>query len=304
MSLNRLDLTYSLATGNTPLFINAGISSPESISWDPVFDLEPEPGDSASDAEAFAAQIRDPRLATVFRDLRGVAEAANARVARGARVPGVPFRRTISAAQARLLLLRGGLTDVADECLRLGLLAFLSVAMFQSPATYRGSLHALAYARDPSQDRGSVHHHQKQQQQHENASPAVAGGTRSRTSLVAGRHDESQDRRRMHIASQLRDVCRAVEPSDPHLRRLLFWVLTVAAMSVFDVGEEPWLVGKWAHVAGEMETATHLLPSSSWDAARAELRRVIWIDPILDAPGRKLYARLATHLATTSRTGS
>ena len=79
MSLNRLDLTYSLATGNTPLFINAGISSPESLSWDPVFDLEPEPGDSASsDAEAFAAQIRDPRLATVCRDLRGVAEAANA----------------------------------------------------------------------------------------------------------------------------------------------------------------------------------------------------------------------------------
>ena len=260
MSLNRLDLTYSLATGNTPLFINSGIAGPESISWDPVFDPELAEGDSDADAKAFAGRIRDPRLATVFRDLRGVAEAANARVVRGARIPGVSFCRAVSAAQARLLLLRGGLADVADECLRLGLLAFLSVTMFQSPANRRGSLHALAHGRDP------------------------------------GRHDESPDRRRMHIASQLRDVCRVVEASDPHLRRLLFWVLTVAAMSVFDVGEEPWLARKWAQVAGEADQA----PSSSWDAAHAELRCVVWIDCILDGPGRKLYARLAAHSAAAT----
>ena len=156
-------------------------------------------------------------------------------------------------------------------------------------------MHALAYARDPSQEHGSVHY-QQQQRQHENMSPPTEGGTRSRTSLVAGRHDESQDRRRMHIASQLRDVCRAVEPSDPHLRRLLFWVLTVAAMSVFDVGEEPWLARKWAQVAGEADQA----PSSSWDAAHAELRCVVWIDCILDGPGRKLYARLAAHSAAAT----
>lgn len=263
---NRLDMMYVLGTGNPPNFItfDSGI---ESASSDPVFEvLEAAPGTAKAErdtelhfASDFAERIEDARLAAAYQDLWRVAAAANECAARGKRLPGAPFQRAISAVRARLLLLRGSLRDIADECLRLGLLAFLSAAAFRSPGSHAHP-HVRAYG--PS-------------------------------------------RPRMHAASHLRVACCALEASDPHLRRLLLWALTVGAVSVFEVDQEPWLAGAWGHVArawegvGEDRDRRHprLL---SWEEARADLGRVLWIGRVLDEPGRKLHARLAAAVAAST----
>ena len=108
----------------------------------------------------------------------------------------------------------------------------------------------------------------------------------------------------MHAASHLRDACRALEASDPHTRRLVFWVLVVGALSsVFGaVDEEAWFVDAWAHVARAREDwgqggQSRLM---SWEEARADLRSVLWIDRILDEPGRKLHARLTAAVVAST----
>ncbi len=243
MEIDSMDLAYVLATEDAPRFLAADT---DCVSWGPIFEVH----DRLQDAD-FIDCLVDPRLVAVCRDLRHLINMVNENSIRKTRVSGHLFQPVISSIRSRLLKLRGDISDLADECLRLGILAFLTTTTFQSP-TGGGN---------PCKD------------------PGALNGT---------------TKRRPYIASHLRNACQAVETSTPHLRKLLFWVLTICAMSVFDIHEEHWLVEKWRYILKEIP-----LGVSPWESAKAELKSVFWIDCVNNGPGRKVFDQLTGGRITT-----
>ncbi|KAI8628124.1 hypothetical protein F5Y19DRAFT_154085 [Xylariaceae sp. FL1651] len=90
-----------------------------------------------------------------------------------------------------------------------------------------------------------------------------------------------------YLTDSFRNTCRAIELSAPQLGTLVFWLLTIGAMSVFDVDSEDWLVEKW-------KEAARMLPGVclSWEDAVAHLESVVWMRYIHNDMGRELYTKL------------
>jgi hypothetical protein len=67
----------------------------------------------------------------------------------------------------------------------------------------------------------------------------------------------------------------------------MFWLLTIGAMSVFDVDNEDWLVEKW-------KEAAQVLPGVllSWETATEHLESVIWMRFISNDMGHQVYHKL------------
>jgi hypothetical protein len=90
-----------------------------------------------------------------------------------------------------------------------------------------------------------------------------------------------------YLTESLRNSCRIIESSSPRLNALVFWILTIGAMSVLDMDDDGWLVQKWSEV-------TKTLPGVrlAWEDARMHLESVLWIRNIHDTLGRQTYMQL------------
>lgn len=235
----RLDLAYVAATGSVPIFL---LRDSTPITWTPIFDAHHQ----LHDLE-FTNSLTDPRLIIICHDLKHLTIMVNEHADQRSRIPGALFKSAVESIQSHLLQLGGDANCIIDECLRLGIMAFLTITLFQSP---RG------------------------------------GGLSSRNTGVV----QHPARQRNYIATHLRDACQAIEVSSPHLRKLVFWVLNVSAMSIYDIYEEPWLVEKWRYILDE------LIPGGqgglSWEGVKMELESVFWINCVHDELGHKLFNRL------------
>lgn len=89
------------------------------------------------------------------------------------------------------------------------------------------------------------------------------------------------------LAKNLRKKWQGLEPTAQKSTPLLFWLLTVAAMSVFDVDTEDWLSVKWKRAAVEV-----LGIQTGWDHARRQLESVMWIPVVHDVLGQQIYSKL------------
>ena len=119
--LDRLDLSWALSTGQRPRFYTGHVS------WDPYYTNPPvivHP--DAAPSPKFNHCFQDIRLATVFQDLRHLASLISHHSRNNTRLSGDVFQESISSIQFRLLRIKPSDDHETDECLRLGMLAFLS----------------------------------------------------------------------------------------------------------------------------------------------------------------------------------
>jgi hypothetical protein len=127
--LTRLDLSRSLSTGKDPLFRPPSICPP--LSWQPFFaGSNPLPSHIASTLDIPSAIF--PKFTVVYNDLRFLANLINEKIATDTVMSTDIFHGAIHSVQVRLLDLAGNLEDDIAECLRLGMLAFLTTT-FQLP---------------------------------------------------------------------------------------------------------------------------------------------------------------------------
>ncbi|KAI3318985.1 hypothetical protein HD806DRAFT_539687 [Xylariaceae sp. AK1471] len=192
---------------------------------------------SASTFLASMSVVIDPRVLRVFRSLQEVTHNINILRAQGRLPHASTFQAFYDSALSRLLSLKDSLDDVTSECLRLGLLAFLTLT------AYRASANRL--------------------------------GPGNPTTLYP------------YLTNRFRDACRAVELSTPQLSTLMLWLLTIGAMSVFNVDSEDWLVEKW-------KEAAQVLPGVllSWENVIGQLESVMWMRFIYDDMGHKVYDKI------------
>ncbi|KAH7327746.1 hypothetical protein B0I35DRAFT_415636 [Stachybotrys elegans] len=87
-----------------------------------------------------------------------------------------------------------------------------------------------------------------------------------------------------YITGKYRNVCQSLDPAD-HPGVLVFWLLTLGVVAVFDADEEDWLVNMWAQLADAF--AVH-----SWEEAREVLNLVVWIELLHDNAGREAFNSL------------
>ena len=118
-----VDLAYCLSTGEFSQFY------PQDVSWDPVFPQSPFPPDSTPSVSI--TDLVDPRLAQCFVDLQKFTAAVNAATPAHP-MPSTVFQGIVCSIQYRLIALQETLPDFLAECLRLGMLAFLTTT-FQMP---------------------------------------------------------------------------------------------------------------------------------------------------------------------------
>ena len=76
--------------------------------------------------------VLDGRLLAILQDLRSVTNLINEKTNAEAKLQGDVFQHWLSSIQGRLLWLRCAMADTLAECLRLGMLAFLTTT-FQLP---------------------------------------------------------------------------------------------------------------------------------------------------------------------------
>lgn len=229
-------MAFVLATEEAPRFLEVGTSA---ATRKPCFETRNRPENCE-----FVDCIVDARLVAVCQDLKHLIVMIGEHFARKSRLPHHVFHSVISSTQSRLLQMRDGVSCITDECLRLGVLAFVTIIAFRIPC---GS----------GQSREDVE---------------VKPGTA---------------KQRPYLASHLRDACQAVEPSTPHLDRMLFWALTIGAMAVFDISKEDWLVEKWAYLSNKLHSNVFL-----WEHAREDLDSILWIRCVHDEWGQKLFKQL------------
>ncbi|KAK7750566.1 hypothetical protein SLS62_007542 [Diatrype stigma] len=288
-----LDLAFVLATEEAPHFLEIRTASPAGTGfWDPCFGDDDDDDDEAQDRQqppgisnsqlAFAACLSDPRLVTVCHDVRRLVAMVDEQAPRRSRLLCSNVYSGVSSIERRLLRLEGcygvvsgppntNANTTADECLRLGLLAFMSVFDFQIPC-------------------GSGEEEKKENKNQKNTEGANMTPTQKKA------------KQRAYLVSHLRDACQAIEFSEtgisdtPHLDRLVFWVLTIGAMSIFDVSREPWLVEKWALVLDKMhpdpQKQEEKDPRILWEHARADLDGFFWLRCVHDEWGQKMFERL------------
>ncbi|KAI8266453.1 hypothetical protein K4K58_009709 [Colletotrichum sp. SAR11_239] len=141
--LDRLALTWALGSGGIPSFFTGPVS------WSPYFERSLETRTNTIEVgliEVFA----DTRLAVVFQDLRHLVCLVNNHLANNSRLDGLLFQDCLGSVQARLVHLQGDLEDASDECLRLGMLAFLSTTLQipggKFPYAYLAAKFRMAYS--------------------------------------------------------------------------------------------------------------------------------------------------------------
>ncbi|KAK0703083.1 hypothetical protein B0T26DRAFT_876230 [Lasiosphaeria miniovina] len=85
-----------------------------------------------------------------------------------------------------------------------------------------------------------------------------------------------------YLSRRFRETYDAVRTSAPQLQGLVLWVLTIGAISIFDV-VDPWLRGRWK---------AEVSPDMSWRDARQCLVGFPWIDYIHDQAALAVFEML------------
>ncbi|KAI1842911.1 hypothetical protein JX266_010929 [Neoarthrinium moseri] len=154
IKIGRVDLAYSLTTGENPLFFNSPIS------LNPIFDTTGV-SNGAPEYSPTAVGIRDQRLANVFQDLQYYSRVMNEASMTKHKRREAEFQSVICSIQYRLIQLQGAMENILDECLRLAMLAFLSTTFqvsgksFQYPYLAKRFCEcclAIEAARQPARD--------------------------------------------------------------------------------------------------------------------------------------------------------
>lgn len=97
-----------------------------------------------------------------------------------------------------------------------------------------------------------------------------------------------------YLTNRLRELCRAVEVSTEQLQHVMFWVLMVGTVAVFDT-EEPWLREKWR---------LNVLPVTremQWKDAKRLLKTFIWIDAFNERAGMAVFDKMVQDLGDVSK---
>ncbi|KAF1849031.1 uncharacterized protein K460DRAFT_330563 [Cucurbitaria berberidis CBS 394.84] len=121
LKLDRLDLAWSLSSGNNPFFLLP------ITSWEPILQLR------LSDSSLYQPPADwDIRLADLFRDFQLLAVTINENVRKHARYNAACFQTILSSLQSRLMYLESPHHDSIEELVRLSLLALLTTT-FEVP---------------------------------------------------------------------------------------------------------------------------------------------------------------------------
>ncbi|KAI3544483.1 hypothetical protein CTAM01_03162 [Colletotrichum tamarilloi] len=86
-----------------------------------------------------------------------------------------------------------------------------------------------------------------------------------------------------YLTESLRNLCDTTANKTIGDENILFWLLMVCAISVFEA-EEAWLRPLW------LKSGVERL---SWVSARSRLQGVMWIDRLQGELGSKIWAKLA-----------
>ncbi|RDW79356.1 hypothetical protein BP6252_03994 [Coleophoma cylindrospora] len=97
-----------------------------------------------------------------------------------------------------------------------------------------------------------------------------------------------------YLSNRLQELCCAVEVSTEELRPVMFWVLMVGTVALFD-SEEPWLSEKWRL------DVLPLVRGLQWEDAKRLLKRFIWIDACNGKAGRAIFNKIIQDLGNGSR---
>ncbi|KAI1322485.1 hypothetical protein F5Y16DRAFT_40202 [Xylariaceae sp. FL0255] len=89
------------------------------------------------------------------------------------------------------------------------------------------------------------------------------------------------------LTRKLRNSCGAFEAGTAEQCRLLFWLLTMEAMLIFNPEKDDWLKLRWTEIAGNLLGESHC-----WEDAKAQLERVLWIRQAHDDLGLEVYTKL------------
>ncbi|OHE94325.1 hypothetical protein CORC01_10372 [Colletotrichum orchidophilum] len=120
--LDRLALSWALGTGGAPCFF----TSP--VGWDSCFDAQLTPPNYHAET-ILSDVVSDWRLAAVWQDLRHLVNLINQHLACNSLLDGSLFQDSLGSIQTRLIRLQDQIDTPSDECLRLGMLAFLSTTL-------------------------------------------------------------------------------------------------------------------------------------------------------------------------------
>ncbi|KAH8881752.1 hypothetical protein GQ53DRAFT_812424 [Thozetella sp. PMI_491] len=178
----------------------------------------------------------DPKLVSIFTDLQETVHRLNRHWSQYELLQSSAYQPLHGSLMTRLLDLKGLFEDIPSECLRLGLLAFLTITTIRIPNITDRPDKSIIYP---------------------------------------------------YLADSFRAMCRSVESSTPRLDVVVFWLLTVGAMSVFDVDREDWLVQKWNEIIKRLPGVR-----LTWEEAEMQLGRVLWIARVHSDLGREAYAKL------------
>lgn len=97
-----------------------------------------------------------------------------------------------------------------------------------------------------------------------------------------------------YLTNRLRELCRAVEVSTEELRHVMFWVLLVGTITLFN-SDEPWLHEKWR---------LDVLPLTrglQWKDAKQLLGRFVWIDACNNMAGIAIFDKMMQNLGDKNR---
>jgi hypothetical protein len=115
----RIDLACALSSGTRPFF------APNAIRWDPLFPRDEVASHSSTGMLSMNGRVEE-KLAFVFHDLQYLTYAINANVRKHTRWESSSFQHIVNSIQSRLLQLPSTAEQPLSECLRLGMLAFLT----------------------------------------------------------------------------------------------------------------------------------------------------------------------------------
>jgi hypothetical protein len=89
-----------------------------------------------------------------------------------------------------------------------------------------------------------------------------------------------------HVSNRLRELCCAVEVSTEPLRAVMFWVLMVGTIALFD-SDELWLRDKWR------SDVLPLTRGQQWADAQRLLQTFIWIDVCNDKAANHIFEKMS-----------
>ncbi|KAI1465806.1 uncharacterized protein F4812DRAFT_466223 [Daldinia caldariorum] len=250
IELLRCDMAMALHNGTQPLFFADPIREPYWAYPDfSLYDIPCDPGDE--DEPVLATTTWNAELARAWRAMKQFCTLVNRAAAAGTKLPEQTLLAAMAAVTYRLLHMRRarGAPPEAEEAVRVGLLAFCS-GVFLQWASVR-----LPYTHFPRVYRATV------------VDLALSVPAPTPIPILGTDH---------HPYGSSPDTASS-------LPRLLVWLLTIGAVSLFGAADtEGWLKPL-------LRVNLERCGVRSWPAMRAVLDSFMWIGIVHDAPGKALF---------------